>query len=128
MKLLLDTHILIWSAADILPISAVEYVRNTDNTLLFSPINIWEVAIKHGLKRYDFYTDPQNFYNGLLANGYFELSVTSQHALAIGSLPALHKDPFDRILLAQSVSEGIPLLTFDRTLAQYPAPVILLQK
>ena len=125
MKLLLDTHILLWAAADTLPRSAKEYINDESNVLFFSPASIWEVVIKNELKRADFIVDPNLLYKGLLDGGYEQLSITAQHALMIYAMPAIHKDPFDRILLAQAVSEGVSFLTADSRLAGYPAPVIL---
>jgi len=124
MKLLLDTHILLWSAIGRLPAGATEYILNESNTLYFSPASIWEVVIKRGLNRPDFCVDPYMLYNGLLDNGYEELHITSSHALAINALSNIHKDPFDRILLAQAITEGIHLLTSDALMTQYTAPVI----
>jgi len=128
MKLLLDTHILIWMALDELPQSAVDYIVDETNALFFSPASIWEATIKHSQKRPDFTVSPYALYNGLIENNFIELPLKSPHSLTVGTLPPIHKDPFDRILLAQSISEGIPLLTFDKVLKQYPAPIILLGK
>jgi len=124
MRILLDTHLLIWAATGNLPSKAIHYIDDKANTLLFSSASIWEITIKSGLNRMDFMIDPTALYNGLLSAGYEELSVTSRHALLLRSLPALHKDPFDRILLAQSASEGVTLLTTDAVLGQYPGSVI----
>ena len=124
MKILLDTHILLWAATDELPPSATRYIENCANTLLFSPASIWEVVIKHGLDRADFIIDPASLYSGLLSAGYQELPITGRHTLLVSTLPRLHKDPFDRILLAQAASEGIPFLTSDKFLLQYPGSVI----
>ena len=124
MRILLDTHLLIWAAMGNLPSKAIHYIDDKANTLLFSSASIWEITIKSGLKRMDFIIDPTTLYNGLLNAGYEELSVISRHALLLKSLPALHKDPFDRILLAQSASEGVTLLTADAVLGQYPGSVI----
>jgi len=126
MKLLIDTHILLWAAADELPSAAARYIQNMDNTLLFSPASIWEVVIKRSLGREDFDVDPASLYSGLLSAGYQELPITGRHTLLVSNLPQLHKDPFDRILLAQSASEGIPLLTSDSVLAQYPGSLIFI--
>ena len=128
MKLLLDTHILMWLAADTLPLSAVGYILDESNQLLFSSASIWEIVIKRGLNRADFNADPHLLLGGLLDNGYEQLYITAQHSLLIGTLPMLHKDPFDRILLAQAVAESIPILTADSIMAKYPAPVILVKK
>ena len=125
MKLLLDTHILLWLAADMLPPAAAEYVVDESNELYFSPASIWEIVIKRGLGRPDFEVDPHLLYSGLMENGYEQLMINAQHTLLTGTLPMFHKDPFDRILLAQSISEGISLLTADAIMAKYPAPVIL---
>ena len=124
MKLLLDTHILLWSAIDKLPVGAAEYILDESNTLYFSLASIWEIVIKRGLNRPDFYVDPYMLYNGLLDNGYEELPITSSHVLAIGTLPDIHKDPFDRLLLAQAITEKIHLLTSDTQMTQYTAPMI----
>jgi PIN domain nuclease of toxin-antitoxin system len=128
MKILLDTHILLWHGLGILPPSAQTYIRDESNVLLFSPASIWEVVIKLGLNRPDFNVDPYILSNGLLADGFDELPITTRHALSISTLPIIHKDPFDRILLAQAITEGILLLTFDNELAKYGAPVIFVQK
>jgi len=128
MKLLLDTHILLWIAADTLASAAQEYILDETNELFFSPASIWEIVIKRGLNRADFKVDPHQLHSGLLDNGYEQLSITSRHTLLTGTMPMIHKDPFDRILLAQSISEGITLLTADETIALYPAPVILVKK
>lgn len=124
MKLLLDTHILLWSAEDKLPTSAAHYLLDESNELYFSPVNIWEIAIKNGLKRADFNVELYALYSGLLNNGYEELHITSRHTLAVADLPDIHKDPFDRVLIAQAMVEGMKLVTSDSRIAQYSAPVI----
>jgi PIN domain nuclease of toxin-antitoxin system len=124
VKILLDTHLLIWAAAGTLPKEAVPYIVNPDNVLCFSPANIWEIVIKKGLGRPDFRLDPFALYQGCLDNGYDELEITSRHVLAIGELPQIHKDPFDRLLLAQARAEGISLLTSDEGLSRYPGDII----
>ena len=125
MKLLLDTHILLWAAGqpEQLPAAARALLDDFQNELVFSAASIWEVAIKRGLGRDDFRVDPRLLRRGLLDNLYQELPITSQHVIAIDSLPPIHKDPFDRILIAQSITEGIILLTADPRVAEYPAPV-----
>lgn len=125
MKLLLDTHLLLWAAGqpERLSKAARELIEADDNELLFSPASLWEVVIKRGLGREDFKADARLLRRGLLDNGYSELPIGSEHVVAIDTLPPLHKDPFDRILLAQAVVEGITLLTTDATVARYPAPV-----
>jgi len=127
VKLLLDTHLLIWAAMfpERLSEAARALVNDPRNELLFSALSIWEVAIKSVLRRESFQVDPRLLLRGLLDNGYTELPVTSRQAVNIDALPLLHKDPFDRLLLAQAISEGIILLTADAQLAQYPGPVRL---
>ncbi|RUX33546.1 type II toxin-antitoxin system VapC family toxin [Mesorhizobium sp. M2A.F.Ca.ET.042.01.1.1] len=125
MKLLLDTHLLLWAASepDRLPLTAVAEMEATSNELLFSAASLWEVAIKRGLGKGGFTVDPRLLRRGLLDNGYGELAITSEHAVAVDGLPSLHKDPFDRILIAQATVEGITLLTVDDLVARYPGPV-----
>jgi PIN domain nuclease of toxin-antitoxin system len=125
MKLLLDTHLLLWAAGapDQLPAAARQLLEDPQYELLFSAASLWEIAIKRGLGRSDFQVDARVLRRGLLDNGYQELAITSAHAVSIDSLPAIHKDPFDRILVAQATVEGIILLTADALVAQYPGPV-----
>ena len=127
MKLLLDTHLVIWATTQshLLSPAAKALMSDPGNELLFSPVNLWEVAIKRALGRHDFQFDSRILRRNLLQNDYQELPVTSDHAVAIDQLPPIHKDPFDRLLIAQSMVEGILLLTSDPTVAQYPAPVKL---
>ena len=125
MKLLLDTQILLSAAGatDQLSAAARQLLNDPLNELLFSAASFWEIAIKSGLGREDFRVEPRVLRRGLLDNGYTELPVTSQHAVSLDSLPPIHKDPFDRLLVAQAVSEGITLITGDALLARYPGPV-----
>jgi PIN domain nuclease of toxin-antitoxin system len=125
LKLLLDTHLLLWAAGEPnrLPLAALAEIENPENELLFSPASLWEIAIKRGLGRDDFQVDPRLLRRGLFDNGYHDLPITSEHALAIDGLPAIHKDPFDRILVAQATVEGITLLTIDDLVARYPGPI-----
>jgi PIN domain nuclease of toxin-antitoxin system len=125
MKLLLDTHLLLWAAGEPgrLPAEARSLIDNPENELLFSAASLWEVVIKSGLGREDFKVDPRLLRRGLLDNGYGELPIMSDHVVAIDSLPSIHKDPFDRVLVAQATVEGITLLTTDSLLAQYPGPI-----
>ncbi|MGN6390309.1 MAG: type II toxin-antitoxin system VapC family toxin [Burkholderiaceae bacterium] len=125
MKLLLDTHLLLWAAGqpERLSAAARTMLNDPQNALLFSAASLWEIAIKRGLGREDFRADPRLLRRGLLDNGYGELPIASEHAVAVDGLPPIHKDPFDRILVAQSIVEGITLLTADPLVAQYPGPV-----
>ena len=125
MKLLVDTQLLLWAAGqpERLSARARTLLKNPRNQLLFSAASLWEVAIKNTLGREDFRVEPRLLRRGLLDNGYTELPVTSQHAVNIDSLPPVHKDPFDRLLLAQALTEGITLVTGDALLARYPGSV-----
>lgn len=125
MKLLLDTHILIWAAGfpDRLSEEARGLIADLDNELFFSAASLWEVAIKSALGRDDFSVDARLLRRGLMDNGYSELPVMSAHAVAIDGLPTIHKDPFDRLLIAQSMVEGITLITADEIVGQYPGPI-----
>jgi len=125
MKLLLDTHLLLWAAQGIehLPLDAQTLMSDPENELFFSVASLWEIVIKCGLEREDFKVDPRILRRGLLDNGYHELPILSEHVVAVGSLPTIHKDPFDRLLLAQATVDGILLLTADVQVAKYPGPV-----
>ena len=127
MKLLLDTHLLLWAAGEPHRLSqrARELIEDSANELWFSAASFWEISIKRSLLRPDFQVDPRLLRRGLLDNGYVELAITSEHTLAVDALPALHKDPFDRLLIAQASSEGILLLTADVVMAAYPGSVRL---
>lgn len=127
MNLLLDTHLLLWAAyaPERLSTAARNLMGDPDNRLLFSPVNIWEVVIKRALGRPDFQNDPRQLRRGLTGNGYRELAVTSDHSLAVDILPPLHKDPFDRLLVAQALAEGIALITADSLLTNYPGDIRL---
>lgn len=125
MKFLLDTHVLLWAAGspDQLPAAARPLLEDPNNELLFSSASLWEIAIKRSLDRANFQVDPRVLRRGLLDNAYIELPITSEHAVFIDSLPPIHKDPFDRILVAQAMVEGITLLTADALVAQYPGSI-----
>ena len=125
MKILLDTHLLLWAAGmpERLPAQARVLLERADTEPMVSAASLWEVTIKSGLGRTDFSVDPRMLRRGLLENGYSELDVTGVHATAVGLLPPIHKDPFDRILVAQAQIEGLTLLTTDEIVARYPGPI-----
>ena len=125
MRLLLDTHLLLWTVDqhERLSARARRLIGDPENQPVFSAASLWEIAIKHALRRAEFRYDPSVMRNALLENRYEELPVAGQHAVVVASLPSLHRDPFDRLLVAQSIVEGITLLTSDPLVAQYPAPV-----
>lgn len=125
MKLLLDTHLLLWAAQGVehLPVDARTVMSEPENELLFSVASLWEIIIKCGLGREDFKVDPRVLRRGLLDNGYLELPILSEHVVAVMTLPPIHRDPFDRLLVAQAIVEGITLLTADIQVAKYAGPV-----
>lgn len=125
MKFLLDTQLLLFAAGQPKRLShaARELLTDPTNTLLFSAASLWEVTIKNGLGRDDFRVEPRVLRRGLLDNGYVELPIASEHAVQVNGLPDLHRDPFDRLLVAQAQCEGITLLTADKLVAQYPGPI-----
>ncbi len=126
--LLLDTHVLVWTAGlfERLSASAQRLIGDQSNTLVFSAVSIWDVSIKASLKRADFQVDPSRLRHGLLAGGFRELDITSEHAIAVGNLPWRRRDPFDRLLLAQAAVENATLVTADPVLAHYPGAIELL--
>ncbi len=125
MSVLLDTHVLLWVAGepDRLPEQVRLVVEDPGTEVLYSAASLWEIAIKSGLGRPDFAVDPRVLRRGLLENGYTELPVTGAHAVAVDLLPPIHRDPFDRMLVAQARIEGVPLLTADTTLGLYQGPI-----
>lgn len=125
MKLLLDTHLLLWAAGqpDRLSKTARDLIEAQSSELIFSVASLWEIVIKRGLGREDFKVDARVLRRGLRDNGYTELPIASEHVVAIDTLPPLHNDPFDRVLIAQALVEGVVLLTIDEVVARYPAPV-----
>ena len=125
MNLLLDTHVLLRAArGSDLSAGLRQLLEDQANRLVFSAASIWEIAIKSGLGRPDFDVPSGVFRRGLLEAGYQELPVTGVHAAALQGLPALHRDPFDRILVAQAMVESLTLVTADRTILTYPGPIL----
>jgi len=127
VKLLLDTHVLLWttSLSERRTPELLALLDAPDTESFFSAASIWEIAIKNQRHAPPF-LDAYTLRSKLLEVGCAELPVTSTHAVAIRNLPPIHKDPFDRILVAQAQVEGITLLTADRTIARYPGPIRLL--
>ena len=125
MRLLLDTHMLLWAmaASRKLPKAVKSQLLDPNNEVYYSAASLWEVAIKHDLRRKDFRIDPDSLLAALRASGFLELPVTAAHAVAVTQLPPTHKDPFDRLLIAQGMSEPMVLLTNDAVLAGYGAGV-----
>lgn len=127
MRILVDTQILIWAGQGSSRLSrrASAIFDDPANRIIFSAVSVAEVAIKHALRRPDFPVDPRDFRAALLDNEYEELALYGDHACRLLDLPPIHKDPFDRMLIAQALAEGIVFLTADTTLGGYPGRVTL---
>jgi PIN domain nuclease of toxin-antitoxin system len=127
MRFLLDTHLILWGLTQPERLSprARKLLEDNANEFVFSSVNMWEIAVKRALRRPDFLTEAATARRQLLVNGFFELAMTSEHAIFAASLPQIHKDPFDRLLVSQATVEGIMLLTSDRIVAKYPGPIQL---
>jgi len=127
VKLLLDTHLLLWSAGkpERLSTEARALIEALDNELFFSSASLWEVVIKRGLGRDDFKVDARLLRRGLLDNGYSELPIGSEHVVPSKICPPFTRIPSIEFWLAQAQVEGITLLTADPTLAKYPGPIRL---
>ncbi|HGG58429.1 MAG TPA: type II toxin-antitoxin system VapC family toxin [Gammaproteobacteria bacterium] len=125
MNLLVDSHLLLWAAGqpEKLSSEACQLLSDSNNQLIFSAASIWEITIKNSLGKPDFRVNPHSLRRGLLDNEWVELPVNSRHAIATGELDGIHKDPFDRILIAQVTVEGFTLLTADKTLSGYPGRI-----
>ena len=125
MKLLLDTQLVLWAAGipERLPPETRSLIDDSATELIVSTASLWEIAIKSGLGRPDFSVDPHLLRRCLLENGYEELPVSGAHATVVDLLPPIHRDPFDRILVAQAQIEGITLLTTDEIIVSYPGPI-----
>jgi PIN domain nuclease of toxin-antitoxin system len=125
LRFLLDTHFVVWVPVndDRISRQARTILNDPANQFVFSVSSIWEIAIKRGLQRRDFLFDPREIRRQLIENGYEELTLQSRHVVAVDSMASIHKDPFDRILIAQAMVEGITLLTADPAIAQYPGPI-----
>jgi PIN domain nuclease of toxin-antitoxin system len=128
MKLLLDTHVALWAVTDDPRLSpkARELIATQRNLIWVSAVSIWEIAIKHGLGRGDMPISGAEALEYFRLSGYRMLPVSPEHAAAIEALPAHHQDPFDRLLVAQSLTEPLRLLTHDTTVARYSDTVILI--
>lgn len=125
MRLLLDTHLLVWAmgSPQRLPTGLAAMLEDPSNTPVFSVASLWELVIKRSLGRPDFRVEPALLRRTLLDGGWQELTIEAHHALAVATLPPLHRDPFDRLLLAQATADGLLLITADQQLALYPGPV-----
>ncbi len=128
MRLLLDTHLLVWAmgSPERLPSGLAAMLVDPQNTPVFSVASLWELVIKKALGRPDFGVEPALLRRALLDGGWQELPIAAIHVLAVAQLPLFHRDPFDRLLLAQASADGLLLVTADSQLAQYPGPVRLM--
>ena len=128
MSFLLDTQVLLWAAGDPIRLSkeARGLIEDPASALCFSAASLWKVAIKSGLGCADYRVDARLLRRGLLENDYTELLITGAHAVAVDLLPPIHKDPFDRILIAQAQIEGFTLLTSNKTIGRYAGPIRVL--
>lgn len=121
MRLLVDTHVLLWAVAepDKLPSAHRERLESPDNEILFSAASIWELAIKVQIGRLPLAVSPEEIAGAAARIGFDELPVTAAHAAAIRQLPLYHRDPFDRLLIAQTIHEPARFLTADAMLKRY---------
>ena len=121
MKNLVDTHMLLWVVQDSPKLSkkARYMLTEPEDEYWFSAASVWEIAIKRGTRSAKLQISAEQARTAFLAAGFKELTVTSLHAATAETLPKLHKDPFDRILVAQARAEGWRLITHDATLAGY---------
>jgi PIN domain nuclease of toxin-antitoxin system len=123
VKVLLDTHILLWwlSGDRGLPRRAGQVIADSDTAVVVSAATAWEIAIKKAVGRLD---APDDLLDALHANAFGTLAITAAHALAAGLLPAHHGDPFDRILIAQAQMEGLTLITVDQRFSKYEVDLL----
>ncbi|MBT3198795.1 MAG: type II toxin-antitoxin system VapC family toxin [Phycisphaerales bacterium] len=124
MKFLLDTHVILWWLADdpALKPNARSAISDTTNLVYISAVSLWEIVIKQGLGKLQL---PEDWAGALMREPFGQLSINFQHALTVGKLPAIHKDPFDRLLIAQCLDEDLTLVTHDATLQHYDLPILL---
>lgn len=122
-RVLLDTHLLIWALDEYhrLPVEVRDIIEEPQNEIAFSAVSIWEIAIKVRLGKADFAVRPEEIAASAVATGFFELPLRWQAAAAVADLPMHHRDPFDRVMVAQAITEPIHFYTADRKLAQYSA-------
>lgn len=127
MKILLDTHTFLWWVVEDaqLSLKAKEIIANPDNKIYFSVVSAWEIIIKVGIGKLSLSEPPETYIPSRITSNQFEiLAVQMPHILKINSLPNFHKDPFDRLLIAQSLVEDLSLLTVDNAIAQYSVQTI----
>ncbi|MBS3965503.1 MAG: type II toxin-antitoxin system VapC family toxin [Methylomonas sp.] len=125
MDIVLDTHILLWAMGDTgrLPNWALEAIESTDNRIFYSVASIWEIAIKMKVGKLQLTCQPLEIAGGALATGFLELPIYASHAAKVLDLPLYHRDPFDRLLVAQAILSNAQLLTADTALKPYSSLV-----
>lgn len=128
MRLLLDTHVLLWALADPkrMPASVSNAIESSENEVLFSAASVWEIAIKAQMLRTEFGVDPETIIATARETRLNELAISAEHAANVARLPLHHKDPFDRLLIAQAISEPARFITADTTLAAYSDDLVWL--
>jgi len=121
VRILLDTHLLLGSVASSrrLPKGARSRILDAANEVFYRAASVWGIAVKSALRRRDFKANPTVLVRTLAQSGFSELPVTAAHAARVAGLPAIHRDPFDRVLVAQSLAEPMTLLTYDAVLVRY---------
>lgn len=126
MRVLLDTHVYLWALQDDprMPASFRETVRDTSNVVAVSAVCVWEAAVKHAAGRLELHPEV-DLVEDIAASGFQELSVTAAHAARSAALPAIHADPFDRLLVAQAMEDDLRLATVDERVWQYPGVLLL---
>ena len=127
MRYLLDTHTFLWWIDDDPRLSdrVRSIIRGADNEIVFSAASAWEIAIKSQLGRAEFPAELVRLVaEQVVANSFTSLSIEIRHALYLATLPLIHRDPFDRMLIAQSLVDDLPLLTADLTIGRYDVPTI----
>ena len=126
MRLLVDTHLLLWATASSrrLPRAARRLLEDPANEVHFSAASLWEIVIKAALRKPDFRVDVALLRPALAQMGFSELAVSGAHAERLASLPPIHKDPFDRLIAAQSLELGLPLATVDPAMALFGCSVV----
>lgn len=126
MIYLVDTHVLIWLAVDSPRLGEVarDLLADPDNHIFFSAISIFEIAVKERLSKRGFEVEASAIRRMMIENDFAELAVTGMHAAHVATLPLVHRDPFDRLLVAQAMMEGFTLMTADEKIAQYSGPIL----
>jgi PIN domain nuclease of toxin-antitoxin system len=126
MIYLVDTHVLIWLAVDSPRMGnlARDLLADPDNQIFFSAISIFEIAVKERLSKRGFEVEASAIRRMMIENDFAELAVTGTHAAHVATLPLFHRDPFDRLLVAQAMMEGFTLMTADEKIAQYSGPIL----